>query len=85
MVAKTLGDDRERIEIKWPNDVLIDGLKTSGILMEMSAEATRVGTLAQTGIGGDGPGRREIDTGGWEVIDRAKRRPTRAESGQAGW
>ena len=50
MVAKTLGDDRERIEIKWPNDVLIDGLKTSGILMEMSAEATRVG-FAILGIG----------------------------------
>jgi len=30
------------VEIKWPNDVLLDGLKTSGILMELSAEATRV-------------------------------------------
>ena len=33
------------VEIKWPNDVLLDGLKTSGILMELSAEATRVGFL----------------------------------------
>ena len=41
---------REQIEIKWPNDVLLDGLKTSGILMEMSAEATRVG-YAILGIG----------------------------------
>jgi BirA family biotin operon repressor/biotin-[acetyl-CoA-carboxylase] ligase len=40
----------ETLEIKWPNDVLIGGLKTSGILMEMSAEATRVG-FAVLGIG----------------------------------
>ncbi len=42
--------DPGRVEIKWPNDVLIDGLKTSGILMEMNAEATRVG-FAILGIG----------------------------------
>lgn len=50
-VDATLNSDRREgdapasthaVEIKWPNDVLIDGLKTSGILMEMSAEATRV-------------------------------------------
>jgi len=34
--------DAGRVEIKWPNDVQIAGLKASGILMEMSAEATRV-------------------------------------------
>jgi BirA family biotin operon repressor/biotin-[acetyl-CoA-carboxylase] ligase len=49
-VAATLGPPDERVEIKWPNDVLIDGLKTSGILMEMSAEATHVG-FAILGIG----------------------------------
>ena len=48
-VAATL-DAPERVEIKWPNDVLIDGLKTSGILMEMNAEATKVG-FAILGIG----------------------------------
>lgn len=48
-VATTLAAP-ERVEVKWPNDVLIDGLKTSGILMEMSAEATRVG-FAILGIG----------------------------------
>jgi len=48
-VAGTLGSP-EAVEIKWPNDVLLDGLKTSGILMELSAEATRVGFLI-LGIG----------------------------------
>jgi BirA family biotin operon repressor/biotin-[acetyl-CoA-carboxylase] ligase len=48
-VGQVLGT-REEIEIKWPNDVLLGGLKTSGILMEMSAEATRV-DYAVLGIG----------------------------------
>jgi BirA family biotin operon repressor/biotin-[acetyl-CoA-carboxylase] ligase len=43
-------DDPEAVEIKWPNDVLLGGLKTSGILMEMGAEATRVRFLV-LGIG----------------------------------
>lgn len=40
-VAEELGDP-ERVAIKWPNDVLVDGRKSAGILMELSAEATRV-------------------------------------------
>ena len=40
-VEQTVGDPGA-VEIKWPNDVLLGGLKTSGILMELSAEATRV-------------------------------------------
>jgi BirA family biotin operon repressor/biotin-[acetyl-CoA-carboxylase] ligase len=47
-VAATLDDDT--VEIKWPNDVLLSGLKTSGILMELGAEATRVNYLV-LGIG----------------------------------
>jgi BirA family biotin operon repressor/biotin-[acetyl-CoA-carboxylase] ligase len=43
-------DDPGAVEIKWPNDVLLGGLKTSGILMEMGAEATRVRFLV-LGIG----------------------------------
>ena len=43
-------DDPDAVEIKWPNDVLLNGLKTSGILMEMGAEATRVRFLV-LGIG----------------------------------
>lgn len=38
------------LALKWPNDVLLGGLKTSGILMEMGAEATRVRFLV-LGIG----------------------------------
>lgn len=43
-------DDPGAVEIKWPNDVLLGGLKTSGILMELGAEATRVAFLV-LGIG----------------------------------
>jgi BirA family transcriptional regulator, biotin operon repressor / biotin---[acetyl-CoA-carboxylase] ligase len=48
-VAETLGD-ASAVEIKWPNDVLLGGLKTSGILMELAAEATQVAYLV-LGIG----------------------------------
>jgi BirA family biotin operon repressor/biotin-[acetyl-CoA-carboxylase] ligase len=52
-VAESVADELgtpERVEIKWPNDVLVDGRKTSGILMEMASEATRVRHLV-LGIG----------------------------------
>jgi BirA family transcriptional regulator, biotin operon repressor / biotin---[acetyl-CoA-carboxylase] ligase len=39
-----------RVEIKWPNDVLVDGRKACGILLELAAEATRVAFLV-LGIG----------------------------------
>lgn len=48
-VAETV-DDPDAVEIKWPNDVLLGGLKTSGILMELGAEATRISFLV-LGIG----------------------------------
>ena len=35
-------DSRVHPDLKWPNDVLIDGKKVCGILTEMNAEATRV-------------------------------------------
>jgi BirA family biotin operon repressor/biotin-[acetyl-CoA-carboxylase] ligase len=52
-VASAVADsvnDPESVEIKWPNDVLLRGLKTSGILMELGAEASRVAFLV-LGIG----------------------------------
>jgi BirA family biotin operon repressor/biotin-[acetyl-CoA-carboxylase] ligase len=42
--------DEAAVELKWPNDVLLEGRKVSGILMEMGAEASRVGFLI-LGIG----------------------------------
>ena len=48
-VAATLRDPSS-VEIKWPNDVLLNGLKTSGILLELGAEATQVSHLV-LGIG----------------------------------
>jgi BirA family transcriptional regulator, biotin operon repressor / biotin---[acetyl-CoA-carboxylase] ligase len=40
--AIRLVDSRVNVDLKWPNDVLIDGKKVCGILAEMNAEATRV-------------------------------------------
>lgn len=48
-VAAEVGAPDE-VEVKWPNDVLLAGRKTSGILMELVAEGTRVGHLV-LGIG----------------------------------
>ena len=43
-------DSRVSADLKWPNDVLIDGRKVCGILTEMNAEATRVRYIV-VGIG----------------------------------
>lgn len=43
-------DSRVMPDLKWPNDVLIDGKKVCGILTEMNAEATRVRYIV-VGIG----------------------------------
>jgi len=43
-------DSRVHPDLKWPNDVLIDGKKVCGILTEMNAEVTRVRYLV-VGIG----------------------------------
>jgi BirA family transcriptional regulator, biotin operon repressor / biotin---[acetyl-CoA-carboxylase] ligase len=42
--------DGIKAEIKWPNDCLLDGKKTAGILVELSAELDRV-SYAILGIG----------------------------------
>ena len=49
VVAEFMGDE-SLVEIKWPNDVMIRRRKTSGILMESSAEGTRI-AFAVLGIG----------------------------------
>ena len=43
-------DSRVAADLKWPNDVLIEGRKVCGILTEMNAEATQVRYLV-VGIG----------------------------------
>jgi len=43
-------DSRVQPDLKWPNDVLINGNKVCGILTEMNAEATRVRYIV-VGIG----------------------------------
>jgi len=43
-------DSRVQIDLKWPNDVLINNKKVCGILTEMNAEATRVRYIV-VGIG----------------------------------
>jgi BirA family transcriptional regulator, biotin operon repressor / biotin---[acetyl-CoA-carboxylase] ligase len=43
-------DSRVIPDLKWPNDVLVDGKKVCGILTEMNAEATRVRYIV-VGIG----------------------------------
>jgi BirA family transcriptional regulator, biotin operon repressor / biotin---[acetyl-CoA-carboxylase] ligase len=43
-------DPRVNADLKWPNDVLVDGKKVCGILTEMNAEATRVRFIV-VGIG----------------------------------
>ncbi len=43
-------DSRVAADLKWPNDVLIDGKKVCGILTEMNSEATRVRYIV-VGIG----------------------------------
>ena len=35
-IVRALGDDAPRARIKWPNDVLVDGRKISGVLIDTS-------------------------------------------------
>jgi BirA family biotin operon repressor/biotin-[acetyl-CoA-carboxylase] ligase len=48
-VAQAVGDE-DAVALKWPNDVQLGGLKTSGILLELAAEDTRVDFVVM-GIG----------------------------------
>ena len=43
-IAKTVSDAKA-VEIKWPNDVQLSGLKTSGILMEISCSPAGISSL----------------------------------------
>lgn len=43
--------DKRRIELKWPNDVLIDGQKASGILLEQNLNAQGLVEYVLVGTG----------------------------------
>ncbi len=50
-VAETLNDYRPgKVQIKWPNDVLINGRKVAGVLTELSAEKNKINYVI-VGIG----------------------------------
>ncbi|TFW18824.1 biotin--[acetyl-CoA-carboxylase] ligase, partial [Massilia arenosa] len=49
-LGELLGELGVRVELKWPNDVLKDGAKLAGILIE-TASAPRGGTWVVIGIG----------------------------------
>ncbi|MDR0963694.1 MAG: biotin--[acetyl-CoA-carboxylase] ligase [Clostridium sp.] len=58
-VARFLADlGGERVQIKWPNDVLLDGKKVCGILVELAASDNRVEHMI-AGIG--------INVRSWEM------------------
>ena len=59
-LAETLAGslDAERIAVKWPNDVLVDGRKVAGILLEMRCEGLRVDHVI-LGVGVNVEGRAE--------------------------
>lgn len=45
-----LNVDRQRLSIKWPNDVLLDGKKLAGILIEASLQQERVSAVIGMGV-----------------------------------
>lgn len=50
-VAETLNDDlRVRARIKWPNDILVNGRKAAGILLETRGAARRVAHIIGIGV-----------------------------------
>lgn len=50
-VADVLGDERERIALKWPNDVLVSGAKIAGVLVETTRIKPDGPLVAMIGIG----------------------------------
>ena len=48
-VAMELAND-DRVELKWPNDVLVDGKKVSGILLERSSSNVEAAVILGIGV-----------------------------------
>lgn len=55
-VARALSGFGIPVSVKWPNDVLVNGRKIAGVLLEMSAEADRIAwVVAGVGINVERP------------------------------
>ncbi len=48
--AEAVAEWAPQAQIKWPNDVLIDGRKTAGILTELYTEAEQLAVIAGIGV-----------------------------------
>lgn len=48
--ARSAGVDAERVRVKWPNDVLIDGAKVAGILCESRSRGKRFDAVVGIGL-----------------------------------
>lgn len=48
--AKLLGAASDRLKLKWPNDLLLDGAKTSGLLLEAESGAGRFDVILGCGV-----------------------------------
>ncbi|MEM6810976.1 MAG: biotin--[acetyl-CoA-carboxylase] ligase [Pseudomonadota bacterium] len=44
-LAQYINEDQLKVNVKWPNDVLVDGLKISGILLESDADGLDINYL----------------------------------------
>jgi BirA family biotin operon repressor/biotin-[acetyl-CoA-carboxylase] ligase len=48
--ARSVGVEPERVRVKWPNDVLIDGAKVAGILCESRSRGKRFDAVVGIGL-----------------------------------
>ncbi len=48
--ARSVGIDGERVRVKWPNDVLVDGAKVAGILCESRSRGKRFDAVVGIGL-----------------------------------
>ena len=49
-VSRVLGDAGPRVTLKWPNDLLVDGAKTAGLLLEGESSGSRLDVVIGLGV-----------------------------------
>lgn len=57
-VPRTVGQGSPELRLKWPNDLLLDGAKVAGILLERQGDAVVVGIGVNLAAAPEVPGRR---------------------------